>query len=308
MAASGSNLNVGIDENKVSAELDENGELTYFQVKSQRFNTKYKKEEEKRIRDKKKFNITGIPQLGVDAPHPYDRGELIDKEFSTKPLLRRGWFSLLVTLGAVILDTICYLQIFEGFTTDTDVDVNVATTLLAAVAAAFSIDVLPAFFAQILHKIVRDKKRVLKNFFIISLVFVILFVIVLFLARSNFFSTRFPRLLANDLILVQALIPIATTLVCFIVNFLSYDPYFKELKILRKVTLAKEEDLNELHAVIQEIDRDADYADRLASLDQNLYNSTSARIDAIGEHYKAFVRISLIPQMHSPADTSDLSV
>ena len=305
MADSNADFDFKFGKHKMSGELDENRELTSLEAKSGCLNLKFlKKPSRKEIDRTRFFYSTGIPQLSSVAPNPLDREELIDKEHSTKPLLLQSWFVSLVTIAAIALDCFCYLEMFETFLGDEDSGGN---TFLIALAAAVAIDVLPMFFAQILHHISENQRKVLMVFFVISLIFVVGFIIVLFLVRSNFFSTRWPEFISADFIIIYSLIPIATSLVCFIFNYLSYDPCQKKLKTLSKVKVFRQENINEITSLLKEIESDSEFAERMVKADEALYESAINRIDAVGEYCRAYVRTVLMAKLHSPADTSDLS-
>lgn len=95
---------------------------------------------------------------------------------------------------------------------------------------------------------------------------------------------------------------------CFIVNYLAYDPYEKKLKTLKKIKLFREENINELNATIIEIDSELDYMNRLLDQDKALYEGAQKRIESVGNHYRKYVRNVLMITQSSPADTSDLSI
>lgn len=306
MADSNADFDFEFGKNKMSAELDENNELISLGAKNGCLNLKFiKKPSRKEIDRTHFFYSTGIPQLSTVAPNPLDREELIDKEHSTKPLLLKSWFVALVTLAAIALDFSCYLEMFESFLEA--VEDSSGNTFLIALAAAVAIDVLPMFFAQILHYLSENQRKVLNIFFIISFIFVVGFIIVLFLVRCKFFSTRWPDFIKEDHIVIYSLIPIATSLVCFIFNYLSYDPCEKKIKTLSKVKLFRQENINEITSVLKEIESDSDFTERMIKADEALYDSAVKRIDAAGEYCRAYVRTILMAKLHSPADTSDLA-
>lgn len=306
MSDSGSNFEFDFNNNKILGELDENGDLTYFEAKIKAFKARFKKKISKKEMDKLRFDTTGIPQLATVAPNPLDREDLIDKEFSCKSITLKPWFSLFITIAASVFDFSCYVMMFENMVSATS-DISDAL-YFAAGAAALAIDVLPAFFARLLHIITKNHKLVLKVFFIFSSLFICIFLVVCFAVRCEFFSTYYGHLKITDDVVIQCLIPIATTLVCFIVNYLAYDPYEKKLKTLKKIKLFREENINELNATIIEIDSELDYMNRLLEQDKALYEGAQKRIESVGNHYRKYVRNVLMITQSSPADTSDLSV
>lgn len=306
MPDSGANFNLDFNNNKISGELDENGELTYFEAKIKAFQAKFKKKLSKKEMDKLRFEITGIPQLATVSPNPLDREDIIEKEFSAKAITLKPWFTFIVTIAAIIFDFFCYLLMFEE-EVGTESDFNIIS-IFASIAAAAAIDILPAFFARIINTITNKQKLVLRIFLIISIIFVCFFLLVCLGVRCNYFTSNYSEFGLTDEAFVQFLIPIATTLICFIVNYLAYNPYEKHLKTLRKIKLYREENINELKAAIIEIDNEPDYLNRLINQDDCLYNAAQKRIEAIGKHYRTYVRNIIMISQSSPADTSDLSV
>lgn len=303
MSESNVDFDFGFKDNKISAELDQNGEIKSFEAKINGIRAWIRKKPSKKEIDRLKFDITGIPQLATDAPFPMDREELIDKEFSTKTLCCKPWFTILVTVTAIIFDFFCYYGMFQALAGTRDT--LQLSHYLAAIAAAMAIDILPAFFAHIIHCIIKNKKFVYGTFLFISIIFISIFIVVCFAVRCEYFSKNYN---VDDMIVVQVLIPIATTLVCFILNYLSYDPYHKELRILRKLKLFRTENINELNALMSEIEADISYVDRLQEMDEGSYNSTKEYIMAVSNYYRILVRVALMLKQHSPADTSDLSL
>ncbi len=305
MADSRSDFDFAFKNNHITGELDENGDIASFEAGGNTFKTKYKRRLSKKEIDRFKYNITGIPQLAMVAPNPPDREDLVDKKFSAKMITQKAWFSILVTGAAIIFDLFCYIMMFEGMVTVED---SVSDAFyLAAVAVAFVIDVIPAFFARILHTIVKNQRNVLKVFFALSFIFIAIFIFVCFAVRCKYYSTNFGDKNITDEIVIQSLIPIATTLVCFIVNYLSYDPYEKKLKTLHKLKLFREENINELEAMLVEIDSETDYRNRLLKQNEKLFDETYKMIDKIAENKREFIREAMALALTSPADTSDLS-
>lgn len=303
MPESNVDFNLDFKDNKISAELDQNGEIKSLEAKINGIRAWIRKKPSKKEIDRLKFDITGIPQLATDAPFPPDREELTEKEFSTKTLCFKPWFTGVVTVAAIIFDFFCYYGMFQALVGTRD-PLQLGH-YLAAIAAAMAIDILPAFFAHIVHSIIKNKKIVYGVFLFISIIFISVFLLVCFAVRCEYFSKNYD---IDDMIVVQVLIPIATTLVCFILNYLSYDPYHKELKILRKLKLSRTENINELNALISEIEADTNYMDRLKEMDEESYKSTKEYIESVSDYYRVLVRVALMLKQHSPADTSDISL
>lgn len=243
--------------------------------------------------------------MGTIYPNPYDREDLVKKEFMETCWYRKTWCSLLITAVVIVIDVICYLLMFQSFVLE-DQDYNIQS-MMSAVGAAVAIDVLPLFFAHCLHRVNISRKKVIKIFSIISIIDVVAFLVLALLIRLGTGPFKGEAGMAVGWAWILFMIPISTSLVCFIVNYLSYNPVKAELKKLRMLQLYKQEDINELKAAIAEYEAQTEYTENLAAEDEVLYESAYQLIESIGEYYRTYVRTNIIPMLASPADTTDLS-
>ncbi len=293
------------DKNTIDAEIDEYGDLTSIEIGTPIFGAKYHKGINKKERERNNYNTTGITQLGTIYPTPYNREDLIKKEFMETCWYRKTWCSLLITAVVIVIDVICYLLMFQSFVSE-DQDYNIQS-MMSAVGAAVAIDVLPLFFAHCLHRVNISRKKVIKVFSIISVIDVAAFLVLALLIRLGVGPFEGEGGIDIGWAWILLMIPISTSLVCFIVNYLSYNPVKAELKKLRMLQLYKQEDINELQATIAEYEAQEKYTENLAAEDEILYESAYQLVESIGEYYRTYVRTNIIPMLASPAETTDLS-
>lgn len=318
-----------VKENKLDTEIDEFGDIKSIDVENDNVEVSYKRDFNPKAIERLKYDRTGISQLGTTYPQTYDREEFI--KLSKKPL---NWYCsdlalILITSFIVIVDFMCYLFMLNNQQTKNGEDFNYSI-LLVAIGIAIAIDLLPIFIAHNLHRQAVDRKKVLKGFNILCIVLVFIFVLSIFIYRllngegdetvkgtmelmtnseseeinSNPFI-NFLRLVTTPFLYV--LIPFATSLLCFILNYLSYNPIVKKIQKKKKELLVKQEDVNELKAVITEIESENDYYGFLKDKDDTMYNSAFDMIESISDYYKSYVRTELMIGLRSPADTTDLS-
>ena len=149
---------------------------------------------------------------------------------------------------------------------------------------------------------------------VLSTLFSIFFILACIFGRLGLITKVIIKIfpIANDipdLAFLQALIPIATTMLCFILSYISFDPFSKRIKTLKQVLLSHTENLNELNALVEEIESEREgYISRINGMERSLYSNARKQVDAIGNHYRAYVRTMMMLKQHSPAETSDLSV
>lgn len=302
-----------INQNGLDAEIDEFGDLNSVSFENNRVKFGFRKRLTPKAIERKKYDKTGIGQLGTTYPSCYDREELI--KLSKKPanFYRRDWVTVAATLFVIVIDFFCYLFMLAEKQNTKDYKI-----FLIATGIAVAIDFLPVFIAHNFHRKEVKRKKVIFVFNIICIIFIIAFLIIVFLYRFENNKTSIStngikgvpieesyKLLYQSLLLL--FIPIATSLFCFIVNYLNYNPLEKKIRLKRREILFKQEDVNELKALIAEIDSKGNYRQFLIDKDTKMYNTANDMIDSIGEYYKAYVRSEIIKKLHSPADTTELS-
>lgn len=108
-------------------------------------------------------------------------------------------------------------------------------------------------------------------------------------------------------LMVLFVIPIATSSLCFTATYVTYDPLKTELVKYSKLKMHRMENINQLKALIKEIETDTDYETKMIEIEKERYDGAKTRIKQLSEMYKAIVRIKLAEFLKSPADTSDLS-
>lgn len=306
-------LDAGLD-----TEIDEFGDIQSLNVDSPIVKFHFRRNLNLKAIERLSYDRTGISQLGTTYPTTYDREEFIS--LSKKPLNWYGYniAAIVATLFIVVVDFFCYLTMFASQNADQDFDQKL---ILVAIGIAIAIDFLPIFFAHNLHRWEMDRKKVLKSFNIACVVLVGVFLVSVFAFRllisgndssglwDNPESTSPFLKFANTAVesLIYMLVPCATSLLCFILNYLSYDPISKKILKKKREILFKQEDVNELKAVIKEMESKSDYYELLCQKDEIMYKSSCDMIESISEYYKAYVRTELIKGLHSPADTTDLS-
>lgn len=124
----------------------------------------------------KSGNITGIAQLGTTYPNSYDREEFI--KLSQKPtnFYKKTWVAIIATILVIIIDFCCYLFMLVKDGKDFKI-------LLVAVGVSLAIDFLPFFIAHNLHRCGADRKKVLRFFNRLSIIFIFIFLCVVFIYR-----------------------------------------------------------------------------------------------------------------------------
>lgn len=307
-------FNLRTKPNELDAEIDEFGDLTSLNVGTESVKFEFKKRKSAKAIDRKKYNRTGIPQLGTTYPNSYDREEFIKLSKNPFPFYKTTWFSTVITFFIILVDLFCYTLMLDN------ISVGEVTVPLVALGIALAIDGLPLFIAHNLHRQCVNRKKVLKVFNILSSVFVVAFLIVVLVCRiANVLATDSTN---GDIIGINpysvldgifesvffALIPIATSFVCFIVNYLGYNPIENKILKKRREILFKLEDVNELDALIVEINQRGDYEGFLLDKDDEMYNAAYEMIDSIADYYKSYVRTGIMKKLQSPADTTELSV
>lgn len=304
-------FNMQANQNEIDAEIDEFGDLTSLGLENEKVKIGFRKGLSPKAVDRKKYNRTGIAQLGTTYPNSYDREELI--KFTKKPtnFYKKTWVAMIATILVIVIDFCCYLFMLSKDGEDFKI-------LLVAVGVSLAIDFLPFFIAHNLHRCEIDRKKVLRFFNRFCIIFIFIFLCIVFIYRivngtdmtTNESSwgtddSSLPYILQS---VFFALIPIATSLLCFIINYVSYNPIQKKINIKRREILFKREDVNELEALIVEIEAKGDYKKFLEDKDDQMYRAANDMIDSIGEYYKAYVRTEIVKQLQSPADTTDLSI
>ena len=311
-------FNINAYGNGLDAEIDEFGELNSIKVDTHKVKFGYKKGLNTKERERKKYKKTGIPQLGTTYPMPYDREEVIRLFGKEINIYRRNWFVILFTLLVMALDFCCYMLMLANLKVD-------YKYILVAIGVAIAVDALPVFFAHNLHRLNAQRKKVLKCFNVIVVLFIVIFLGVVLAYRilcfvktgtlpnnntlNLFGSGNTGKLSINDILLSTFffLVPIATSLFCFIINYLGYNPVEKKIRDKKREILFKREDVNELQTVIKEIELKGDYRSFLIYLDNKRYKASLEMIDSIGEYYKAYVRTEIMKKLKSPAESTDLS-
>lgn len=296
-----------IGRNKIDTEIDEFGNLKAFEFSNRKIGIKYKRNKTWREIERAQYKTTGISQLGTTYPTPYDRESLIKKEYQPAHWYSHPLSTFFITVIAIVIDVFCYLSMFEYGKAPGKME-NFYI-LISTIGAAIAIDVLPMFLSHNIHRIFiiekkDSKKRVLILFSIISIILFISVIVLVFKIRlkgmSKTSNTYYKYIL-------MSIIPISTSLLCFISGFLSFSNAKSKLLHLYTVKLFLEENINELEAMIAEVDSDTDYSSELIKEDNDQFESATEFIDAICEYYKSFVRENIVPALHSPADTSDLT-
>ncbi len=290
--------------NKVDAEIDDYGDLSSFSIGGLGWEARVKKEETDKESERKKYQYTGIQQIGTSFPIPYTRDQLIKKRFESGSWLNKSWFATLITLLAVAIDAVCYGLLIEQSLPD-DADMR-WLDLLPAVGAAIAIDLLPTFLAQNLHRVNIKRKKVITIYNIFCIILFLAFIVIILIYRFSDLNMN-KGYVDGCWAILMSLIPCATTMMCFIVNYISFDPQKTKLKKLREQELYIQENIFEIKSMLEEADALPSYKMNLIEQDNALYNSAYDLIETIGEYYKSYIRAEIIPQLHSPADTTDLS-
>lgn len=278
-----------------SLDTDETGNIESWNLNSSphSLKIKYSKKIHRKNKERKKFMTSGISQIGPTYPIPLDREELIDFEFKKDQWYCREYISIASLIIAVLVDSMCYYTLFARENMD------IIQTIISIAGAVLAIDALPIYFAYNLKKLVKNKKC-------ISVVLCLLCFFVFML----FFSVIFCELYAYNLIpadFIFILIPVATSSLCFIAGYVSYDPLQNKLKKYKKLRMHRIDNIYELKALINEIERNSDYEADFISIENEKYKNAIQKIDALSSMYKRIVRLRLAVYLKSPADTSDLT-
>lgn len=304
--------------NSIDTEINEFGELTSLEAGHGNTRIYYKRFADWRVVQKKFYKTTGIHALGTTYPCPYDREDMIKREFSPIHWYCKPAATVIITLLAIIIDCCCYYNLFKGDRNSYSSSSPFAM-FLAVIGAAVAIDVLPIFLAHNLYRIRKlqvlrkDKSNinhdnfklgVLYIFSLLSLALFIVIIAVIFVFRT---LDDDPDEQIFWLHILISSVPIATSCVCFIVGYLSYDPISKKLQEFKIQQLFLQENINEAQAMLAELAAQPDYYQILKAEDDVLYNAAIMRINSIGDFYKTYARTSIIPYLKSPADTTDLT-
>lgn len=306
---------------RINAEIDDYGKIDSFQFKGPNTGFLYKKTISKE-QERKKYYTTGTHTLGTTYPRPYDRRELIKKEFMTNNWYSQAVWVIIFTVLAIVVDTFCYITLFEIKLADEEGTAFIQ--IVSCIGAALAIDLLPIFFSHNLHRIsflknkintdseesnikkFKSEKLTLQLFSIINFVLFITIVIIMFVTRQ--FKLKFDiknmEFWVNTVI---SLIPVATSLVCFIIGYLSYNPIKKKYEQLNEIKLYLQENINESSAMMAEFDAQPNYYETLKVEDEQLYDKAVDLVDAIADSYKSYTRLNIVPYLNSPADTTDLT-
>lgn len=295
-----------LNENKVDAEIDDYGEFSTIEASGSTWEAKVNKSKTDKEEEREKYYYTGIQQVGTSYPNPYMRDQLIKLRFANKTLIKHPAFAIAVTIIAIVVDVVCYgLLIEENIPANEQMQLS---DYLPAIGAAIAIDFLPMFLAQNLHRINISRKKVIKIFGAFSLALIIVFLIIILVYRifALYFNTN-SHIVKLIWAIFMVMIPIATTTMCFIVNYISFNPLQADLKRLENQELFVQENVFEIQAMLEEAKAMPNYKEELILQDNALYESACDLIETIGEYYKSYIRTEIIPTLHSPADTTDLS-
>lgn len=290
-----SKFNTQIDDKDFSIELDELGDVNSFHVKTKRLGAWFEKSKSIKTIDKLKYYTTGIPQLGTTYPIPPDREDLINRENRPYPWYCRPWWGILVSILAIIIDSFCFYMLFDYYLPD-------MFTIVSAIGAAIAVDISPLFLAHNCRRHGPPIKTMLIIMQIASITLFILFIVAAFCIRKGYLDEN----LASAI--MQTLIPVATSTLCFFINYLSFNPIAERLKTNKLIRLQLQENICELEALIAEIYATSDYELLLKENDDKLYLASKEKIEIARNNYRAYVRIKIAEKLQSPADTSDLSI
>lgn len=301
---------------KMDTEIDDYGNIDSFEISNDSFNIQYKRGG--RRQELSKYNRTGVHTLGTTYPNPCDREELLEREYKNS-----NWYSsnaavIIFTILAIIIDFCCYYNFFELALGD-EGEVGIME-IIAAFGAAAAIDLLPVFFSHNLHRN-SLMKRLEKNghghiykfkfekqvLLIFTIFNAILFATIVVLMTVTRLLEHKPDEKEFWIHLIISLIPLVTSMVCFILGYLSYNPAKKKLRELNKIKLFLQENINESRAMIEEIKAQPDSYETLKNQDESLYDAAYVLIEKIAEGYKSYVRQKIVPHLNSPADTTDLT-
>lgn len=283
------------DLGDVSIELDEFGSINSFNVKSKKFKTIFEKAKSVKLVDRLKYYTTGIPQLGTTYPIPPDREDLINRENKPYPWYCRPWWGILVSILAMVIDSFCFYMLFDFYLPDT-------FTIVSAIGAAVAVDISPIFLAHNCKRKGPKQSIIIILMQIISIALFIVFIIMAYSIRMGCYSDD------QASAIMQILIPIATSSICFFINYLSFNPVAERIKENKLIKLQLQENICEMQAAIIEMTAVENYAEVLKENDEQMYNAAKEKIEKLRDGYRALVRVKIAEALHSPADTSDLSV
>ncbi|MBQ7296475.1 MAG: hypothetical protein IJW86_09875 [Clostridia bacterium] len=283
--------------NSFSLETDEFGNIESWSIKNMPSNisASFKKKKKRKDKDRENFLTTGIPQIGTTYPVPLDREDLIDFEYKVDQWYCRSWVSIVSFLIAVFVDGFCFFESIGHAFSDPVIKI------VAIIGAVLAVDALPIFFAYNLRKTQIKEKSMHIILCILSL---FVFIIVLGILAYTCIGYDEGGMLS---LMVLFIIPIATSSFCFTAAYITYDPLKNELIKYSKLRMHRMENINQLKALIQEIEVDPDYETKMTEIENERYDSAKKRIKQLSDMYKAIVRIKLAEFLKIPADTSDLS-
>ena len=308
-----SKIEIGFDDKRLGVEFDEFQDIKKIQILWKRLTAKFSRSISQKYLDKKNFYTTGVAQLGATFPHPYDREDLLKREFAPAAWFQHSWVGVLATVLAMFIDGLSiYLLFSSGQELSSDF------LLYFTIGAVIGIDVVPMFLAHILYHLNAKRKTVYFIVLILSGLLLLFIIVVLgLLAKYRHGSTPYnwiPDKTSNNgfdsnlfQALFQILIPLSTTLLSFIINYISYAPDKKIYNNLLKCELFHFDNINELNAMLAEIETDPNYPEDLLENDNLEFQTMCNFISQLAEYYKRDVRVTLATIFESPAATSDLT-
>ena len=280
--------------NSFSLETDEFGNIESWSIKNMPSNisASFKKKKKRKDKDRENFLTTGIPQIGTTYPVPLDREDLIDFEYKDDQWY---WVSIAAFLIAVCVDGFCFFESIGHAFSDPVIKI------VAIIGAVLAVDAIPIFFAYNLRKTQIKEKSM---HIILCILSFLVFIIVLGILAYTCIGYDERNTLS---LMVLFIIPIATSSFCFTAAYITYDPLKNELIKYSKLRMHRMENINQLKALIKEIETDPNYETKMTEIENERYDSAKKRIKQLSDMYKAIVRIKLAEFLKIPADTSDLS-
>lgn len=293
----GSKFEINNSINSFSLETDEYGNIESWAIKNlpSNINASFNKKKKRKDKDRENYITTGIPQIGTTYPVPLDREELIDFEYKIDQWYCRPWVSVVAFFIAIFVDGFCFDKAIGHLFSD------LIIRIIAIIGAVIAVDALPIFFVYNLKKLKIREKTMHIILCILSLsVFVIVLIVLLYICIGYDDGNGMS-------LIVLFTIPIATSSFCFTATYITYDPIKSELVKYSKLKLHRTENINQLKALIKEIETATDYENKMTQIEEQRYNDANTRIKELSHMYKAIVRIKLAEFFKVPADTSDLS-
>lgn len=303
---------------RIDAEIDEYGNISSFEFDGDHVGVKYSTKN-KRALERRHYYTTGVHTLGTTYPRPYGREELLSKEYKHRNWYTKNATTIFFTILAIVIDAVCYYNLLEMAKGNNPVGFM---DIIAAIGAAVAIDLLPIFFAHNLHRnsLMKNlehgtfgksfkfkmEKKVLQIFTVFNAILFVAIVVLMCVTRLKDpkISPSRPEFWIN---LIISLIPLATSMVCFILGYLSYNPIKRKLKELNEIRLFLQENINESNAMLEELKSQPNYYESLKRQDDLLYDSAYEMIEKIGNCYRSYTRLKIVPILNSPADTTDLT-